>query len=413
MPLVPQATPGRQAGAYSPPLVAQAAAAKTRKAKPKPAPAKAAVADAARQRYSGAYSGALNNLDDAEQRVAAVARRRQQDAQQYAAYVLGQQGSIAAASAAADQKSLDQHGAIQQAALQGSQALQQSLQDRRNEAAGVGRGTNAGGGGPTPVPAQQLSGLVDEQTRTQQLLAASGGQQADAANTNQGRAAFLAAAAKQQLAANQRAIAGDEFDQTSGIRREKTGVLSAKTESTQADKRAAGAAAASIVEAQMRAQAAADDRASREAISSNSLLSRKEIAAAQISNAQLQGRANRRTRIKTAGITAAAGGYVTPAERRRRNVAISNVKDNLERATQRAGQLMSLAGKVDPSTGKPNNITPDILRADIMRTNPDVPKEVRELIVAQMFKREPGKAAKGTAQRRYEALLKKIAAGEL
>ncbi len=413
MPLVPQPTAGRQAGAYSPPMIAQAAAAKTRKAKPKPAPGAPAVAAAAQKRYSGAYSGALNNLDDAEQRVAAVARRRQQDAQQYAAYVLGQQGSIAAASAAADQKSLDQHGAIQQAALQGSQALQQSLQDRRNEAAGVGRGTNAGGGGPTPVPAQQLSGLVDEQTRTQQLLAASGTQQADAANTNQGRAVFLAAAAKQQLAANQRAIAGDEFEQTSGIRREKTGVLSAKTESTQADKRAAGAAAASIAEAQMRAQAAADDRASREAISSNSLLTRREIAGAQIENAQLQGRANRRTRIKTAGITAAAGGYVTPAERRRRNNVTLDTKKALEQGMERATQLMGLSGKPDPASGKPIVATPDLVRRAIDRAYPNTPKEVREYIIAQTFKREPGKGAKGLAKSRYEALLKKIAAGEL
>lgn len=362
----------------------------------RPAPAQPAVRAAAKT-YTGAYSGALNNLSEAEQRVHDVAARRSSDADQYQAYVLGKQGSIASAAQAADDKALADTGRVQAQTTAAQLAVQQGLQTSR-----------AANGVAGAVPAQQLSGVSDQQLRTQALLGAARSQQADSANTNRGKAGFLAAAANAALLANKRAIAGDEFQQADAIGREKTGILVQKTEGARADKNAAAAAAADVARAQIAADQSAADRSSREAIASNSAATQADIANARINAAASEGVANRSTRVRTAEISAqggSLGGYVKPAELRRRRTAVSTVESQYDKGSARA-RTVSEGSK---ALGKP--LTPALIRHALDRDFPKMPKEVRERIVAETFKREPGRAPKGSAKKRYDTLLKQIRSG--
>src|SRR3954471_2334350 len=174
-------TPGRQIGS-GPAAAVKAVAAK--QAAPKPAATAPPVQQAAR-RATGAYSGALNNLSDQQARVQAVGARRQADADKYAAYVMGQQGAIAAAAHKQDQETLGLDAAVQKATLDSQLKIGGQLTAQRATAGATG-----------PVPLQQFSGLVDDQQRAQALLGAVTQQQADKTNTNAGKAQFLQAAAQ-------------------------------------------------------------------------------------------------------------------------------------------------------------------------------------------------------------------------
>lgn len=393
--MVSKLTAGRPMGAA--PAIQQVAAKKAAAPAPRPAAPAAAVQQSAK-RYSGAYSGALNSNADAENRAHAVAARRQADADKYAAFVMGQQGSVAAAAHRQDQQTLALDTATQGATLNSQLKLQQGLGDAR-----AAQGING------PVPLQQRVGLVDDQQAGQALMGAVTQQQADKTNTNAGKAQFLQAAAQASLLANKRAIAGGEYKQVSDIQRERTGLLTTRTESAQADKRAAAQAASDAASAQLAHEdrmAALDNSASIAA--DNRANSNLQLDARLRSDAT-QGRANRRVRLKTAATTAAAGGFVTPTEQRRRT--------NLERATSsqvdsgkaRADQLRQAAA----TTGIA--LTPDLLRHALTKDDPKMPKEVQDYILAGAFGRKAGVTKKGgaSAAARYHTYISNIRAGKL
>lgn len=376
----------------------KAGAAKSHAPKTASPAAHAPAAQAAVKKYQGAYSGALNNLSEQQQRVRDVEARRQRDADQYAAFVMGAQGNIAAAAQRADQQNLAQTVAVQGNTLGRQLMLQKGLQSQR-----------AAAGGDGLVPNQQFSGLVDDQQRTQALLGAVSQQASDTANTNRGKAGFLQAAAQAGLMANKRAIAGDAFNQESEIANQKTGILTQRTESIKNDKRAAAQAEATAAAA---AQDHADRMASLEnaaAIAQGSQNTQRDIAGARIASAEKQGGLNRRVRLKTAATTAAAGGYATPAEHRRRNTALKSIDTSIDQGKQRAAQLSGAAAK----TGIV--LTPALLRHALLKDNPKMSTEEQDYVLAATFGHKAGVSKKGgpTAAARLQALKNKIQRGEL
>lgn len=321
-------------------------------------PAPAAVATAA-QRYTGAFSGALNNLDEQEQRVHDVASRRRADAEKYAAYVMGQQGTVAAAAATADQQAFDNIRNVQASTQYGLMEIQGNLSKQR-EAQGLGG----------PVPAQQLAGVVGDATRAQQLLGAAGTQQAVVGNANKGRAQFLAAAAQANMLAHQRAISGDEFEQSSAIGREKTGVLTTKTQETLASKRAAQAAAADVASAEIAAQSDAADRASRESIASSRNATSAEIANARISSSEQEGRKGRQARLKQARIGAASRATAASKTSAKASAADKRraTEDGVKVRTAGADARTLINSQIpvrDPKTGKPTGKTRKPTEAEV------------------------------------------------
>lgn len=333
----PRRSPAPRRSTPSPSVRKRAASAQARPAAPAE-PRRAspqAVASAARQ-YTGAFSGALNNLSEQEQRVADVASRRRADAERYTAFVMGQQGTVAAAAASADQQALANIQSVQGATQSNMMAIQGGMQSQR-----------AAQGLDGSVPYQQLAGVVDDQNRTQMLLGAAGTKQAVLGNANRGRAQFLQAAALANMNAHQRAISGEEFEQQSAIGREKTGVLTMKTQENLASRRAAAAAQADIESAQIGAESDAADRASRESIAGAGLASRESIAAANRENSALQGRANRRARLKAARAKGSKGGGVSAAETRQRGDSAASLIDEAAQATARARDL----ARAKPSIG--------------------------------------------------------------
>lgn len=390
-----------------------------------------AIAAAAKQ-YSGAYSGALNNVSDQERRVRDVGARRQNDAKLYAAWVMGKQGAIQAASQAADDKSLQQHVGLQAATAIAQQRLQAGLQTQRDAQAGAGvgiqgnplaqagmgspygGGPGAGaavpGGGAGAVPAQQLSPVVDAQTRTQSLLGNVGQQQADRANTNRGKAGFLAAAAQAQLAATQRGIEGDTFNQLTTLGGQKTDLLSRRTDAAMADRRARDAAASDAANAQL----AHEDRLAAiqntAAIAGSNQDLRRELSANELGVRQREGRANRRVRLKTSATGAAALGYVSPADQRRRNTALRKVDTGTEAA------LTELKRQYDasPKAG-PDAFTVDDARFVLGKKFKGLAPEVQDYVITRMFGGTKAKTKKGgkTAGARFAELKKRIASGEI
>lgn len=401
---LPRTGPSVRGGSRSQPIT-KVAREKIRPAAPAKstaaAPAAPALADAAK-RFTGAYSGSLNNISDAEQRVRDVAARRTADADKYQAYVLGKQGSIAAAAGQADDKALAQTQGVARAALGGTLALQAGLQTQRDVQGGAGvaggplqgrAGTGAGlgvgpGAGGQPqstegrVPAQQLTGLVDSGTRAQMLLSGLAQQSADKANTNRGKAGFLAAAAQDSMMANKRAIAGQEFEQLDILGREKTGVLNARTENAQANSRAKQAAAASIAEAQIRASEQAADRASRESIASGGYDLRRQLNESDQSFDARQKAADRASRegIAKAGRRAGARGKngskpISPAEQRARDGDANKLRNQTASATAIARNLARpVKGEADA--------TDDEIRAVISKELPGVAAEALEAAIA-------------------------------
>ncbi len=406
----PAATPGPGRGAASrkrraaapAPLAPAAARQRAARSQVSPAPSAsprrasappAAIADAARQ-YTGAFSGALNNLSEQQQRVADVASRRRADAERYAAYVMGQQGTVAAAAAKADQDALQNIQNVQGAAAANIQALE-ARQAAQNEAQGVGAPT-----------AQMRAGLADDANRTQMLLGAAGTRQATLGNANVGRAQFLTAAAQANMLAHQRAISGDEFDQQSALGREKTGVLVTKTQESLASKRAQQAAAADVQQAMIDAESDAADRASREGIASAGLSTRERIEQAKIENQQLQGRANRRVRLKTAKAAGKAGG-ISPSEQRQRGDSAQGLIDQAAAATGRARELARDKPKIDLATREPipgetrPGKTPTQVRAKLYEDYPGISAVAVEAAIDAAF------PTNAKARKRNRALFKR------
>lgn len=295
-------------------------------------PALAAAAKAqAPKPATGAYSGALNNISSQETANAAVAARRQADAKAYAAYVMGQQGSIAAAAHTADQAALGQTMGVAGATLGAQLKLQQGLQAQR-----------AAQGLPGDVPAQQQAGLVSDQQTHQALLGALAGSQAARGNTNAGKAGFLAAATNANLLANQRGIAGDAFNQQQQLEGQKTNILMTKTQSAMADRRAQQAALASAANAQL----AHEDRLAALAQSgANAQLgatSRENVAAANASARATQGHLSRIASLKRAKITSTAtgaGANVPPAQKAARQIRVQKLGDQVSSVAQLAHTL--------------------------------------------------------------------------
>lgn len=392
------------------------------KAKPRPAakprpkpvqhpgtrPAPAPLAEAAKQ-YTGAFSGALNNISEQEQRVRDVAARRQADADKFAAWTLGKQGSLATQAAQADAAAQQQAGNIQAATAQFQGQTLGQLQTQR-----------AAQGIEGDVPSQQFAPIASEDTRTQALLGSARTAMSDSAQTFQGRQGFLAAAANEQLLANKRAIAGDAFDQTSVLGREKTGIMVEKTKSAKDDKRAEQAAAASVAQAQIEAANDAADRQSRESIAAANIQLRQSEGESDRDFKARQGRANRKASLSRARISASAPDKVSQTEQRRRKNAVSDVQDTYSEASGLAKQLKN--SKIKGQDGKPITLTPASLDAALRDEYPDMPKEARNLIVAQTFK--PGKVGgvagavnnatdrTKKANAAYQRYLKQLAAGE-
>lgn len=378
-------------GAPAAAKIKAASKAKLAAPKPKATPAGSAsrVPVAAVERYSGAFSAPLNNLSDAEQRARDVAARRQTDAKAYTAYVMGQQGKLAAAGMAADQNALHQTQGVQAATLAGNAGLGRGLQAAR-EAQGIS-GT---------VPTQQLSGLADDAQRQNLILGAAGQQSADRANTNAGKAGFLGAAALAAMTANQRAIAGDEYNQVSGIRREKTDVLSQRDQSAAQERAAQSAAEADIAKAQLEAQDRAADRSSRENIAGANIQLRQQLNESSQAFQARQNRANRKVRLKTAAVTAAAGGYVSPADQRRRNTSVSKAQNQIESGKT---LLKSLKG-LSVNDAK-------VALDDEMK---GAPQEIKDYVLAAAYGRKAGtKKGSSTAAKRYAQFLARIKAGEI
>lgn len=368
-----------------------------------PAPAAPNAMPAVRQ-YTGMMAAPLNELSAAEQRVRDVGARRQADAKQYAAYVMGQQGSIQAASTLNDERALAQTVAVQGAAA-GANAKGLAALAAARQAQGISG----------PVPAQQLGGVVDEQARSNLLLASSSQRMADRTDTNRGKAGFLAAAAQQQMMANQRAIAGDEFNQTSSIRREKVGLLGQRDQMKAEQQNAKAAAAADIMEAQIRAAESAADRSSRESIANTQASSREAVAGANIElRRQLnesdqafdarQGRANRRVRLATSNTAAKAAGYVSPADQRRRNNAVAKLETAREDAVTNAKNAASV-GVTNPTE----------MRAYLVGKMKGAPTEVIDYAMASALGKRAGvtKPKGPSAARRYYAYLNRIKRGEV
>lgn len=350
------------------------------------------------RRYTGLMAAPLNELSDAEQRAHDIAARRQSDAGQYAAFVMGQQGSIQAAAVANDERALAQTHAIQTAGA-GANASGLAALQRAREAQGIGGA----------VPSQQLGGVVDEQSRNNLLFASAAQRQADTTNTNRGKADFLKAAAQAQLMANQRGIAGDEFNQTSEIRREKVGLLgqrdqiAAETEAQVAA--AAEKARADITEARIRASENAANRSSREGIASENAQLRRDLNESDQAFAARQKRADRRVRLKTSKIAAEAmPGYTDPKEARRRATAVASTESMRD-------QAVSLARNAAAAGVEPGKIRGYV----IGKLKGKAPVEVVDYALANVLRSKAGVTKKGqpSAAARYYAYLKRVRRGEV
>lgn len=316
-------------------------AAKTKTSAPKVAAptVQAPVAQAAK-RYTGAYSGALNSISEAQQRVHDVAARRQADNAAYTAYTMGKQGAIAAAAQQQDQNALRNTIGVQAATLGAQQKLQAALGT-----------TRAAQGIEGPVPAQQMASVTGDAARTQALIGAVGQQQASQANTNVGKAGFLGAAAQAAMLANSRAIAGDEYNQFSDLEGQKRGILVQKTESAKADKRAAAQAAADQYAAELAASERAADRASREGIAGATLAARANESAA-----------DRATRLQLAKMKSTGQ---TPAAHAKQKASNIKFRAQIETAAADAKTILAgtipvrdAAGKIVEKDGKPQTRRP-------------------------------------------------------
>lgn len=389
------------------PTAPKAAIAKSAKSKAKPAPRPkptaaappAAVQGAAAQRYTGAFSGALNNLSDQEQREHDVATRRQADASQYAAYVMGQQGAIGGAAARQDVAAVGTLQGIQDKSVASGLSLQNTLMAQR-----------AAQGGQGPVPAQQLSSTVDAQQKNNALLSGVIGNVADSSRTRQGEAGFLQAAALANLTAHQRGIAGQEFENVSSIRREKTGVLAQKTNAALDDKRAAQQAAADAYAADVAAASKAADRSSRENIEGAKLSAAESRDATDRAENRYQKSRDRQVSLQKSRNYAEAGG-VSPIQIAKRNTSVKKIETSRSDAMARVQALRKTASQ--PNSGF--SFSPAVIRGVLKDEFKNAPPEVIDYVLAAAFGRKAGVTKKGqpTAAARYTALINAIKSGKL
>lgn len=349
-------------------------------------------------RFTGIMAAPLNELSAAEQRARDVGARRQADAKQYAAYVMGQQGSIQAAAVKQDQAAARAHQGIQTGTNAANMQLQSAMQAQR-----------AAQGLDGPAPAQQLAGMVDVSQRTNTILGGMGQHLNTRADANKGRASFLREAARANLLANQRAIAGDEFNQVSDIRREKVGLLGQKEQIISAERQAAAQAAADVQEAQIAAEQKAADRASREAIAQGATGTRLAIAQAQLENSALQGRANRRVRLKTAQLGAKAQGYVSPADQRRRNTSVQQAEQ------ARANAVSAIKTWQARYKAKGKTFTTQHAKMVLEEEVGKVPQAVLDYALAAGFGRKAGVTKRGqrSAARRYHDYINALKSGTI
>lgn len=381
-------------GVAAPPAPAQKSLPAKKPPGKKPAPKSAGgvkVPPSTVQQYRGAYSAGLNNLSGLEQREHDVAARRQADAKQYAAYVLGKQGSIAAAAHQQDQKALLTQTGIQQIGAKSGLALQDTLQKQR-----------AAQGIEGAVPAQQLVAPVDSQQRNNAILTAIMGRTADQMNTNQGKAGFLAAAAQAGMQANQRAIAGQEFENVSKIQGQKTELLARKTDQALESKRAQQAAAADMYGADLAARSADADRSSRVGIEQAKLDAAMSRDSADRQESRYQKSRDRQVRLKVADKYGDTGGQPPkPAALK----AYRDANTSTANAASLGGNLLRGAGA---ARYKAN---PNAMRAALRSEYPDLPGPGLEFVIAQIYGREPGKGKAGTSEKRYRDYLKKLRQG--
>lgn len=351
------------------------------------------IKQAAQKAAATPYSAALANNSQAEQRARDVATRRQADNAAYTAFVMGAQGRLAAAGMGADQRAQQQTAGVQAATLQGNAGLGRGLQAAR-QAQGI-QGT---------VPSQQVAGLADDAARQNLILGAATQRTADRSNTNAGKAGLVQAAALANMNAHSRAIAGDEFDQTSTIRRERTGLLADEANATMQQRAAEAAAAADIRQAELAAQSRDLDRASRESVAGAQIAARQLEGESDRDFRARQNRANRRVRLKTSKITASAGGYVDPAEAKKRGTAVSNIESMRDAAVSQAKQYVKVGGLTDP----------DDIRVALNGKLKGAPREVIDYALAAALGRKAGTAkGKDTATRRYHAYINRIKRGEV
>lgn len=354
-------------------------------------PKKAALAAAA-GKYKGVLSGALNQIDDASQRNRDVAARRTADNAKYNAYVLGKQGALAQAGQSADDKALAQSLAVQAATNSFTGGVGKGLQSQR-----------AAQGVSGPVPWQQLAAPAGQAVKSQQQLGAGSQQLADRANTNRGKAGFLAAAAQATMAANERGIAGDAYKNESELRREKVGLLSQRDAILAQQKAAEEAARAEIVKAQIAAQESAADRASRENIAYSGdqtqlagYQSTADSAAADRALRYDQGSKNRQSANARARLSSKSKGGVSQSEQRRRATALSSLRDSRAEAQDTARYLV-----------KQGVTTPSEMRAALTRQK--FPKVSVDYAVAAAFGRKAGTPKAAT---NYYALENAIKSGK-
>ena len=355
----------------------------------------AAVRQAAQKaaRNTGAYAAPLANLDQAEQAARDAGARRQSDNKAYAAWVIGQQGKLAAIGQSNDQRAAQQTAAVQAATLQGNAGLGRGMQAAR-EAQGI-KGT---------VPSQQIAGLADDAARQNLILGAATQRSVDRSNTNAGKAGFVSAAALANMNAQSRAIAGDEFNQTQAIRREKTGLLADEANMTMQQRAAEAAAQADIAKAEIAAAARDADRASRESIAGAQIDARRMEGETDREFTARQNRANRKVRLRTSAQTAAALGYTDPKVIQKRGEAVSQVEAMRATAVSQAKQYVKVGGLTDP----------DDLRVAISGKLKGAPKEVIDYALAAALGSKARVTAKGqkSAAARYYDYIKRIKSGK-
>lgn len=352
----------------------------------------------AAQKAASPYAAPLANLDAAAQRERDVAARRQADNQAYTAWTIGQQGKLAAIGQAADQHAMQQTAGVQAATLQGNAGLGRGLQAAR-QAQGI-TGT---------VPSQQVAGLADDAARQNLILGAATQRSADRSNTNVGKAGFVQAAAMANMNAHSRAIAGDEFDRTSAIRREKTGLLADEANATMQQRAAEAAARADVAKAEIAAASRDADRASREGIAGAQIDARQRENESDRDFRARQNRANRKVRLRTSQITAAAGGYVAPAEQKRRNTTVLAVEQSRNKAV---GLLKDYAAAAKASG---HSYTPEDAAYDLSQDLKGASPAVVDYALAAQFKAKAGVSKKGgkSAAARYYEYVNRIKRGEI
>jgi hypothetical protein len=356
------------------------------------------VRQVAQKAHAGAYAAPIANLDQAEQAARDVAARRQADNQAHAAWVLGQQGKLAAIGQANDQRAAAATAGVQAGTLHGNQQLMGGMQAAR-QAQGI----------QGPVPSQQLAGLSDDAARQNLILGAATQRGVDRANTNAGKAGFVSAAALANMNAQSRAIAGDEFQQVQGIRREKTGLLADEANATMQQRAAETAAKADIAKAEIAAAARDADRSSRENIANAQIDARRMEGETDREFQARQNRANRRVRLKTAATTAAASGYVAPAEQKRRNTTVLHT----EQARNKAVGLLRDYKAAAKASG--HSYTVEDAKYDIEQDLKGAPQAVVDYALAAAFGHKAGVTAKGgkSAAARYYEYVNRIKRGEI